>query len=643
MNVRVRKSILGFLSLIIFILGVAHLRGDAAEDGPSRVSAAAEPPFRLALLGDPDWSAGTVRYALQAMGAVNGVALEVREIPAKGRPLEELLAGLASSDQGGEQSGYRFEAVVVYDPAARLLVQRKAGVLADNLHVLSSLAPHVLWVLSPMPRINAALEAERVSVLTRAGDFPALRPLSGFAALSMLQKRGGSAPWMNDLTSDRATSLGDYVTAILIAASLWEIKQLPAEIRLGSGASLTIPAEALPILSELAHAVHTGTVALPEIAWDYAPELAEPVQLRTEQGPVFYDGTGIVPGLFDWQGDGRPELILSARGTGECQVWSFDGGKLGPSPLISWKMGAPNCPWNTLSGSEVTVFQVLDFDQDRRPDFLVGTSTGELALIRGRPDGTFGAAEKLVNEKGEALRIPYLFSAQLGHLSKELTWTLVAGDQAGNVFLVFQQGSIEKPVWTAPTALQIGRWELQLEGAAAPAFADWDRDGRMDLVVGSRSGSVVWVRNVGTEEKPVWDFPLTLVTAIAEESVLPIPHRGNGRGELWRPCPGWSPCPIAADINGDHLPDLILGDINRRVVQFRDLTPEERAEVEKLLQQRDELLQKMQQEGPGQESALRAALWEVTLALLEKSRDRRYERCGWAWYFQRKALAAPRP
>ncbi|GIX02429.1 MAG: hypothetical protein KatS3mg112_1366 [Thermogutta sp.] len=638
-----RKSILGFLSLIVFIIGVSHPRGDAAEDGPSRVSAAAEPPFRLALLGDPDWSAGTVRHALQAIGAVNGVALEVREIPAKGRPLEEILAGLVSSDLLREQSGYRFEAVVVYDQAARLLVQRKPGVLADNLQVLSALAPHVLWMLPPMPRINAALEAERVEILTRAGDFPALRPLSGFAALSMLQKRGGSAPWMNDLTADRATSLGDFVTAILIAASLWEIKQLPTEIRLGSGAALTIPQEALPVLTELAHAVRTGTVALPEINWDYAPELAEPVQLRTEQGPVFYDGTGIVPGLFDWQGDGRPELILSARGTGECQVWSFDGSQFGSRLLRSWKMGSPDCPWNTLSGNEVTVFQVLDFDQDRRPDFLVGTSTGEIVLIRSRADGTFGEAEKFGNEKGEVLRIPYLFSAQLGHLHKELTWTLVAGDQAGNVFLVFQQGSIEKPVWTAPTALQIGRWELQLEGSAAPAFADWDRDGRMDLVIGSRSGSIVWVRNAGTEEKPAWDFPITLVTAIAEESVLPIPHRGNGRGELWRPCPGWSPCPIAADINGDHLPDLILGDVNRRVVQFRDLTPEERAEVEKLLKRRDELLQKMQQERPGQEPALRAALWEVNLALLEKSRDRRYERCSWVWYFQRKALAAPRP
>jgi len=639
----VRKSILGFLSLIVFIIGVSHPRGDAAEDGPSRVSAAAEPPFRLALLGDPDWSAGTVRHALQAIGAVNGVALEVREIPAKGRPLEDILAGLVSSDLLREQSGYRFEAVVVYDQAARLLVQRKPGVLADNLQVLSALAPHVLWMLPPTPRINAALEAERVEILTRAGDFPALRPLSGFAALSMLQKRGGSAPWMNDLTADRATSLGDFVTAILIAASLWEIKQLPTEIRLGSGATLTIPLEALPVLTELAHAVRTGTVALPEINWDYAPELAEPVQLRTEQGPVSYDGTGMVPSLFDWQGDGRPELILSARGTGECQVWSFDGSQVGSRPLRSWKMGSPDCPWNKLSGNEVTVFQVLDFDQDRRPDFLVGTSTGEIVLIRSRADGTFGEAEKFGNEKGEVLRIPYLFSAQLGHLHKELTWTLVAGDQAGNVFLVFQQGSIEKPVWTAPTALQIGRWELQLEGSAAPAFADWDRDGRMDLVVGSRSGSVVWVRNVGTEEKPVWDFPLTLVTAIAEESVLPIPPRGNGRGELWRPCPGWSPCPIAADINGDHLPDLILGDVNRRVVRFRDLTPEERAEVEKLLKRRDELLQKMQQERPGQEPALRAALWEVNLALLEKSRDRRYERCSWVWYFQRKALATPRP
>jgi len=638
----VKKSFLVCTSLAVLILGASYPRGDAAEDGPSTASAA-QPPFRLAFLGDPDWSAGTVRHALQALGAVNGVALEVREIPAKGRPLEEILTGLVAPDEKGEQPGYQYEAVVVYDQAARLLVHRKPGVLADNLHILSGLAPQVLWVLSPMPRINAALEAERVEVLKRAGDFPTLRPLSGLAALDMLKKRGGSAPWMNDLTSDRATSLGDYVTAILIGASLWEIKQLPTEIRLGSGATLTIPQEALPVLTELAHAVHTGTVPLPEINWDYAPELAEPVQLRTEKEAVSYEGTGIVPGLFDWQGDGRPELVLSARGTGECQVWSLDGSKLGPSPLISWKMGAPNCPWNALSGNEVTVLQVLDFDQDRRPDFLVGTSTGELVLIRGRADGTFGRVEKLVNEKGEALRVPYLFSAQVGHLQKELAWTLVAGDQAGNVFLSFQQGSIEKPVWTVPTAVQIGRWELQLEGAAAPAFADWDRDGRMDLVIGSRSGSVVWVRNVGTEEKPAWDFPLTLVTAVAEESVLPIPHRNKGRRELWRPCPGWSPCPIAADINGDHLPDLILGDVNRRVVQFRDLTPEERAEVDGLVKRREELWQKLEHAGPGEESALRAALWEVTLALLEKSRDRRYERCGWVWYLERKALAAPRP
>ncbi|MGB9689302.1 FG-GAP repeat domain-containing protein [Thermogutta sp.] len=638
-----RRSWLVVVLLGVVIIGVSHRQGDAAEEQPSPSSGAAEAPFRLVLLGDPEWSAGTVRPALQALGALNGVALEVREIPAKGRPLEEILAGLVSSDQLREQSGYRYGAVVVYGQAERLLVQRKPGVLADNLQVLSALAPRVLWVLQPMPRINAALEAERVQVLERAGNFPALLPLSSFAALSLIQKLGGSASWINDLTFDRATSLGDFVTAILIAASLWEIKKLPTEIRLGSGASLTIPEEALPVLAQLATAVHTGELALPEINWDYAPELAEPVQLRTEQGPFFYNGTGMVPSLFDWQGDGRPELILSARGTGECQVWTFNGSELGSRPVISWKMGSPNCPWNTLSGNEVTVFQVLDFNQDRRPDFLVGTGTGELVLIRSRTDGTFGDAEKFVNQKGESLRIPYLFSAQLGHLHKELTWTLVAGDQAGNVFLVFQQGSIEKPVWTAPAPLQIGRWELQLEGATAPAFVDWDRDGRMDLLIGSRSGSIVWVRNVGSEENPAWDFPLTLVTPIAEESVLPIPHRGNGRGELWRPCPGWSPCPIAADINGDHLPDLILGDVNRRVVRFRDLTPEERAEVESLLKRRDELLPKMDHASAGEESALRAALWEVTLALLEKSRDRRYERCSWVWYLERKVLAAPRP
>jgi len=96
-----------------------------------------------------------------------------------------------------------------------------------------------------------------------------------------------------------------------------------------------------------------------------------------------------------------------------------------------------------------------------------------------------------------------------------------------------------------------------------------------------------------------------------------------------------------ADLDGDHLPDLIIGDSNCRVVKYRDFTAEEQKEVDALLKKRREIVEKLSQSPPEEIARQKAALWEITLELIQKSTDRRYERCGWVWYLRRQSLATP--
>jgi hypothetical protein len=86
---------------------------------------------------------------------------------------------------------------------------------------------------------------------------------------------------------------------------------------------------------------------------------------------------------------------------------------------------------------------------------------------------------------------------------------------------------------------------------------------------------------------------------------------------------------------------LVVGDSNCRVVKYRELSPEERKEIDALLKKRADLLQKIGQSPPEAITTEKAMLWETTLELIQKSTDRRYERCGWLWYFQRQSLATP--
>jgi hypothetical protein len=294
----------------------------------------------------------------------------------------------------------------------------------------------------------------------------------------------------------------------------------------------------------------------------------------------------------------------------------------------------------------------VDLDGDGYPDLLSGSWPGEIYLFRGTADHSFAVPVMLKDKKGEIInQRPDNASAgakqSIGAASvvSVADWDgdgvldLLVGNISGAVFWVRNEGTAKAYAFGEPQALTTTDGKpVHVSSRAGPCVADWDGDGKLDLLLGCQDGNVSLYRNIGTRTIPKLALPVQLVapgTMGSYDDVVKEARRG-GRSKI-----------CVVDWNGDGQPDLLVGDFGLQKAKPPELTAEEKARQDQARTDL-ELLHKQSAE---LESDLRSPLTsqndrdklipelnelnkKMQLLLAQLPRD--YESHGWVWLFLRK-------
>ncbi|MCG8650938.1 MAG: VCBS repeat-containing protein, partial [Pirellulales bacterium] len=257
----------------------------------------------------------------------------------------------------------------------------------------------------------------------------------------------------------------------------------------------------------------------------------------------------------------------------------------------------------------------MDYNNDGILDLISGSyDPGDLYLSLGQGDGKYAAMESIVDKNGLPLvhhpeelaswqgldeekqtsgntDAIMLRVASFGSWPTTVDWDadgdldMLIGSFGGQLFLRKNVGTRAKPEYD-PEAIQIqadGK-PLQVEKHAAPVIADWNQDGKWDLVVGSGDGAVGWFENVGTAQAPKFGKYNPLVAPGADSKFL---VQYIGEGEL--PGLGVRAQICVTDYDQDGTLDLIVGDYSD-VKVLRELNDEEIIEQAKVQKEIEALM-----------------------------------------------------
>jgi hypothetical protein len=283
---------------------------------------------------------------------------------------------------------------------------------------------------------------------------------------------------------------------------------------------------------------------------------------------------------------------------------------------------------------------LVDLDGDGRSDILSGSWPGEVYFFRRKPDGTFAAGQTLKHADGKPINVGRASAAFAFDLDGDGRLDLIVGTLTGEVFFLPGQRGKEAPVFGKAVPIEVAGKPLRVPGDAAPVVADWDGDGKPDLLVGADDGSVVWHRNAGTPGKPRFEPARPLI------GKSPVGWGSDDRrrkGE-W----GLRVKFCVVDWDGDGRLDIVLGDrcggFQGKPTPAESEKGDQRSARALLPGVRQEWAQTFAayQKGDAKDAALRKKLTRLKdeIARLEEIVERyrpHYQSHGFVWLFRRRA------
>jgi len=262
----------------------------------------------------------------------------------------------------------------------------------------------------------------------------------------------------------------------------------------------------------------------------------------------------------------------------------------------------------------------VDFDGDGHMDILSGSWPGHLYFFKGQGKGKFAAGVKLQDAEGKDIKLGRASTVFACDWRATGKLDLLIGDVDGNVWLMPNEGTATAAKYGKAQQLEVDGVSIKAaNGDSHPVAADWDKDGKLDLVLGTGAGSVLFYRNVGTRVEPRLAAPQTLVPEPVSAPNSNEPPKEGQWGMRAKIC--------VTDWNGDGWPDLLVGDFQGWQGPAPKLSEEDK-EKQKIVEKKFQeivgtyapLAQKIEklQEPAADESAEAKGKREKDLAVLNK-------------------------
>ena len=258
--------------------------------------------------------------------------------------------------------------------------------------------------------------------------------------------------------------------------------------------------------------------------------------------------------------------------------WFQAGGKIAEVPITCC---VSFCP------------EPVDWDGDGNMDMLTGSYPGHLYLYLNNGKGEYAAAEILKDTEGQFIKPNYSSNPRAHDWDGDNDLDLVIATSS-NIHVVKNIGTRKEPKFDPKIEkVKFKGKVVSLRGRLGVEIADWNGDGRADLLVGLESTGVIAMFDSASKGEPVFTESEVLIRE-------PDPNSGLQSG---KDHPDGRLKMHVADYNGDGLADLLVGDVNspittrpkpslskkqlEKYVAFKNRTDADTVEISRLVAKRE--------------------------------------------------------
>lgn len=235
------------------------------------------------------------------------------------------------------------------------------------------------------------------------------------------------------------------------------------------------------LVSKMAYYKNTGTADRPEFTF-----VTDDYQQLSQRG--IGNSLALYPTFGDLDGDGDSDMVLGEY-AGGCYYLENTGGA-GNEAVFAAHVPLGDKAGNPIAEEGSVYPQLVDLDRDGDLDLVNGKRNGKLAYYENVGDGARASFEKRTDELG-GVDVSAHWSTE-GHAVPQFVDTqkgvhLIAGSKSGYLYHYRHIDGRLDMDWQLSDSTMDG---IHIGTYAAPAVADLDGDGRLEMVLGNWRGGV---------------------------------------------------------------------------------------------------------------------------------------------------------